>query len=239
MGNSYFRFRQFKIEQGDCAMKVCTDACILGAYAKHPDPHRILDIGTGTGLLALMLAQRYSKAEIEAIEIDPLAGLQAERNFRHSPWQNRLQINRSALQSFSPSEKYDMIISNPPFYHNHLKPEHPIKTGALHRDWLSFPELIAFVATHIEQFGSFWILLPPSEQVKFQQLAQSEGLFMDHILDIRHQSNSTVFRSIGRYSGWGKIVRSTSALVIRENEKLYSPRMRQLLEPFYLEYNFA
>lgn len=240
MGNSFFQFRQFKIEQGECEMKVCTDACILGAYAQHPAPARILDIGAGTGLLTLMLAQRYTQARIEAIEIDPRAGLQAERNFRDSPWTNRLQLYHSALQDFIPSEEYDMIISNPPFYQDHLKPDRPVRSGALHTDWLSLEELIWFISRHLSKSGTFWVLLPPSQQMELQQFAQAEGLLMDHRLDIRHESNSAVFRTIGGYSRSRRAMKTTQdELVIRENGGRYSSKMQQLLAPFYLEYNFV
>ncbi|MCR6638684.1 MAG: methyltransferase [Sporocytophaga sp.] len=118
MGNSYFRFKQFQVNQEKTGMKVCTDSCIFGAYIDPGGAQTILDIGSGTGLLSLMMAQK-TNAEINAVEIDDDASLQSEENFKNSKWSDRLYIFKSPIQEFSAAatKKYDLIISNPPFFH--------------------------------------------------------------------------------------------------------------------------
>lgn len=117
MPNTYFQFKQFRIDQDQTAMKVTTEACILGAWVDEQiPPQTVLDIGTGTGLLALMLAQKFPQAEIDAVEIDQGAFTQAHANFHSSPWPERLQVFHQRIQDFDPGKKYDLIISNPPFF---------------------------------------------------------------------------------------------------------------------------
>lgn len=119
--NSYFQFKQFRVEQGLTAMKITTDACILGARAEVENRQAILDVGAGTGLLSLMAAQR-STARIDAVELDDQAAIQARENFSASPWQNRLTLHHCPIQSFRPEKRYDCILSNPPFLRMPLKP---------------------------------------------------------------------------------------------------------------------
>lgn len=114
--NSFFRFKQFVVNQDKCAMKVCTDACVLGAWADVEGAEKILDIGTGTGLLALMVAQRNSNAEIDAVELDQDAFSQAIENVKTSSFSERIKVVNSSIQGFSPSYQYDFIVTNPPFF---------------------------------------------------------------------------------------------------------------------------
>ncbi|MFT5773225.1 MAG: tRNA1Val (adenine37-N6)-methyltransferase, partial [Algoriphagus sp.] len=121
MGNSWFQFQQFRINQDRCAMKISTDAVLLGALAEADEPKHILDIGTGTGVIALMLAQRFSEAKIVAVELDEQAAMQAGENFEHSRFSEQLSISHAAIQDFSVSNKFDLIVSNPPYFTAHLK----------------------------------------------------------------------------------------------------------------------
>src|SRR3954469_11797521 len=125
MANNYFSFKQFIIHQDKCAMKVCTDACLFGAYVADRfqitnSKFHVLDIGAGTGLLSLMLAQKNSTVQIDAVEIDKAASEQAKENFKHSLWRDRLHIHHQPIQEFG-MNTYNLIISNPPFYENDLK----------------------------------------------------------------------------------------------------------------------
>ncbi len=221
-------------------MKVCTDACVLGAYAMHPNPGNILDIGTGTGLLAMMLAQRYPKASIQALEIESQAGGQAKENFRNSPWAERLELIQMAVQNFCPIDDYDMIVCNPPFYRDHLRPMSPLRSGARHATWLSFSELTAFVGRHLRSTGRFWVLLPPSELLGVHALAQIEGLWVSHLLEVRNRAHTRIVRNICCYSRDDCTQPiPVDKLAIRDNLGRYSSGMTRLLKPFYLEYNFA
>ena len=240
MGNTYFQFRQFKIDQDRCEMKVCTDSCILGAYASHDQPQCILDIGSGSGLIALMLAQRYLNARIDAIEIDLSASSQADENFRASPWNDRLKLFHLSLQEFKPRLKYDMIVTNPPFYQDHLKSLNSTRSGAKHQDWMSFSDLISFVGNHLQPDGSLWILYPPAAKNELQGQARAGGLNLAQELQIRHSLNSDIFRYVSRYSLSPKSSPDPikDQIMIRSADNSYSVEMKRLLEPYYLEYNF-
>ena len=149
MPNQFFKFKQFTIDQDQCAMKVCTDSCLFGAWvAEYLEQEKnslktILDIGTGTGLLSLMLAQKTT-ANIDAVEIEEAASLQASNNFLASPWNNRLQVYHAPIQLFKPihPKSYVFIICNPPFYENNLKTDNQLKNLALHSEALSLANLI-------------------------------------------------------------------------------------------------
>src|SRR5690606_4673105 len=138
MPNTYFKFKQFIIHQGDCGMKVSTDEMVLGAMASHSKAGRILDIGTGTGLIALMLAQRFPTAAVEGIEIDKDAYLQASDNLALSPWKDRVSVVHQSFQEFAKVERkrFDLIVSNPPYFPAHLKSGDLKRNLALHNDAL-------------------------------------------------------------------------------------------------------
>ncbi|MEM8894752.1 MAG: methyltransferase [Bacteroidota bacterium] len=139
MPNTYFDFKQFRVDQGQSGMKVTTEGCILGAWARFNQPKRILDIGTGTGLLSLMLAQRYPTGIIDAVELDEKAAQQAKQNFRKSPWSSKLTAHHCCIKDFEAvnGRCYDLIICNPPFFKNDLKSTNSQKAKAIHNDNLS------------------------------------------------------------------------------------------------------
>ena len=126
MANDYFQFKQFTIRQEKCAMKVGTDGVLLGAWADVTQARRLLDIGTGTGLIAIMAAQRNPELIIDAIEIDPAAFEQARENANNTPWRERIHIFQGKVQTFAPAYKYDTIVCNPPFFINSTKNRHSI-----------------------------------------------------------------------------------------------------------------
>ena len=179
MANSYFRFKQFKVDQSDTAMKVCTEACVLGAVAEAPSPHRILDIGAGTGLLSLMLAQKYS-CPVDAVEIEEHAYRQATSNFGNSPWKERLTLFHSSIQEYmtTTSFLYDLIVCNPPFFTSHLTSENSAKNLALHNAALSQEALSQSIGGLLSQRGVCYLLLPPSESDNFDKVIVGKGLFL-------------------------------------------------------------
>ncbi|WAC40317.1 tRNA1(Val) (adenine(37)-N6)-methyltransferase [Pedobacter sp. SL55] len=127
-----FRFKQFEVDQSDCAMKINTDGVLLGAMVQHENAERILDVGTGTGVIALMLAQRFPKAQVHAVEIDEQASATASRNFENSVFSERLTNNNISIEQFNSPEKFDLIVTNPPFFVNDYKNAEPKKEIARH-----------------------------------------------------------------------------------------------------------
>ena len=215
-------------------MKVCTDACLFGALAPLENATRILDIGTGTGLLALMAAQR-SEAKIEAVEIDAAAAQQARQNAAESPWHHRILLTETALQNYRPQKPFDLIISNPPFFVASLKSEAENEQVAKHSALLSFAEIVAFAAANLTPGGQLCILLPAYEQQLFADAAAQANLFAAQQVLVRNQPQGRVIRAIVTYAfGSQKLV--TEELNIRAADGQYSDRFRELLKDFYLAF---
>jgi tRNA1Val (adenine37-N6)-methyltransferase len=197
MPNSWFRFKQFIIRQDRCAMKVCTDSCILGAWAvsRLKDTLKILDIGTGTGLLPLMLAQK-SNGTMDAIESDPEAAAQARENIAESPWRDQIRIIENDVRLFSFEDKYDFIISNPPFYESDLRSPVTKKNKAKHDESLTLDQLLTIISLNLHPGGSFSILLPFHRTEYFEKSAAERGFFLGEKLTIRQTPVHDPFRSI-------------------------------------------
>lgn len=155
-----FQFRQFFVEQSRCAMKVGTDGVLLGAWAKGGD--HILDIGTGTGVVALMMAQRYAGAIVDAIDVDQDAAYQATENVQHAPFSQRITVYRAALQNFRPARPYDSIVCNPPYFLDSLKAPDSSRSLARHAssDSMTFRDLFGFVKKHITAEGTLSVIVP-------------------------------------------------------------------------------
>ena len=217
-------------------MKVCTDACILGAYADPGTDGRLLDIGTGTGLLALMAAQRNPAARIDAVEIDEAAFLQAVENVNDSPFSDRVRVVHTRIQTFS-AERYDRIFCKPPFYTNHLRSPDPSVNRALHNDELPFQELIDSTLRLLKPTGQFWVLLPPFEMERLFAIARKAGLQPFRQLTIRHHNLKPVFRTITGFVPDGSPHLQTHELsIFKPDGKTYTESFRQLLQPFYLNF---
>lgn len=216
-------------------MKVCTDACIQGAYTPATaTTKRLLDIGTGTGLLSLMLAQRYSHLLIDAIEIEPIALEQAMQNVTNSPWAAAIQLHHADIRYFNPAHRYELIISNPPFYPAHLRSKNQRKNQAHHHDSLSFEALAAAVKHLLATEGVCSILLPPRQAQEFSQLAEKEGLYLQHELLMQESATHHPHRSIRFYSHRPVKNPSIDRLFIRDGDGNYSKQFRLLLQPYYL-----
>lgn len=214
-------------------MKVCTDACVLGAYAD-VDGQRILDIGTGTGLLALMVAQRNPMARIDAVEIDDAAFMQATENTADSPFAQRVHIIHNRIQNFYPAITYDRILTNPPFYTNHLRSSDAAINRALHTDELPFTELVATIERLLNPNGQWWVLLPRYETEKLSDLAESIGLYPGQQLRLRHHMHKPVFRVITGFSFRPVSVKETELAIYEPDGRTYTTEFRELLRDFYL-----
>lgn len=249
MANTYFQFKQFTIHQDHCAMKVTTDGCLFGAYAAHwslsnwvnkllkEDYLNILDIGSGTGLLSLMTAQTNSTAIIDAIEIDPNAAKQSKENFNASPWKNNLQVHQLSIQDFifSNIKKYDLIISNPPFYEQQLKGDNQLKNTAHHSEDLPLNELFVCVNKLINANGYFIVLLPFYRTNEAIKIAETNHLFLQQKVLVKQTPKHNYFRSILIFNGT-KIENIIEEIItIKDDKNQYTPRFQQLLEAYYLK----
>lgn len=234
MPKNSFTFKQFTVYQDQCGMKVCTDACIFGASIDTKNAQRILDIGTGTGVLSLMLAQR-TDAKIDAVEIDESAYQQAISNVEKSNFSQKISVFHQKIQDFEPSFRYDLIISNPPFYQKSLKSADAQTNKALHAVELSLEELVEAVIRLLNPNGQFIVLLPPFEIEKLIQFAQKKGLYLSKKIMIRHNASKPVFRVIATFSNTQIQDIEESTLVIHEEDmKNYSAEFRELLKDYYL-----
>lgn len=236
MPNSFFQFKQFRVEQDRCGMKVSSDACILGAYTSYPSPQNILDIGTGTGLLSLMLAQRYPTAQIDAVEIDPDAHEQSSINTRNSPWARNINIHFGPVQEFKPGKQYDLIICNPPFYpkQKYLQSKDPQRRMAFHQDTLSFPELAQTFRRFLSEQGVTSVLLPTPQAEEFLQIAKEVGLFCRKELLISEKPFLPPHRCIRFFGHSPAKELQQERLNIRSEDGAYSTAFIELLKDYYL-----
>lgn len=234
MPNDYFQFKNFIVWQNKTAMKVCTDSCILGSWVNAKTEKRILDIGTGTGLLALMLAQRYP-VPVDAVEINEAAAKQASENVRNSPWPDRITVFHDRIQAFQNTTpyQYDLIISNPPFYANHLTTRHVARNQAIHNRDLPLDALMQSTKKLLSKHGNFYVLLPEKEGRDFEKLAGQYQLFINEKLLIRDKQESNVLRVILKIQQM-KVELLEHSLCIKNPNGDYSHEFQRLLQPYYL-----
>ncbi len=235
MSNSYFQFKQFIINQEHCAMKVCTDACILGAWFpdKIPQNSTILDIGAGTGLLMMMLAQR-SQNEIHGIEIDGAAYQQLQENTSQNDWQQRLTVFQGDARTFQFPQKYDFIISNPPFFESDLLSANDREQIAKHSTFLTLEELIKVIDDNLQPHGSFGILLPYHRWEYFDQLANQYRFSLIERLVVKQSPRHAPFRAILQYTRSNADFATTHDLTIQQIDRVYTPEFVKLLKEYYL-----
>ena len=263
VSNSYFQFKKFRIEQGQTAMKVCTEACIFGACVdifkilEIENTIKILDIGAGTGILSLMLAQRITEkftestnnqTLIDAVELEEKAFLQAQENIKNSVFSDKIDVFNASIQDFAEifikenPKKYDLIVSNPPFFSNHLLSKTANKNLALHTNTLSFEDLAKSVSQLLHQNGTFEILLPAYEMSLFEQIAHKYNLQITKKLTIfnteKHKENNKIFRKICtlkfNVNVLDKNIILEGNLVIKSEENHYTDSFKGLLKEFYL-----
>jgi tRNA1Val (adenine37-N6)-methyltransferase len=212
---------------------VCTESCIFGASIPVEDAKHILDIGTGTGLLALQIAQR-SEATIEAIELDEASARDAQLNFQQSPWKNRLQLHVGDAKEFTSDKKFDLIISNPPFFIRQLKSTDARTNAALHGSELQPLDLCSIVNDLLSDEGRFFVLLPEQELLLVRQQLEALGWTNIYELNIYQESHKTIFRKIGGFSRNKKTSLHSKDLVIYKNGRTYTDDFISLLKEYYL-----
>ncbi len=239
MSNTYFQFKQFTIQQHRCAMKVCTDACLFAAWVsslikeKNIVANAILDIGAGTGLIALMLAQEIA-GKIDAIEIDKEAFEQCKENISESAFNAKINVYHSPIQQFnSPiSNGYDFIISNPPFFEQNLKSKDAARNKALHDDGLNLNELMIAINRLICLTGKFAILLPFFRLDKWEELCKVNGWHIQEKCQVKQTFKHPYFR-VMLLMGKQPTIQIKTEITIKEEDE-YSNEFQKLLRPYYL-----
>jgi tRNA1Val (adenine37-N6)-methyltransferase len=235
MDKNIFRFKQFEVDQAGCAMRINTDGVLLAALTESNQPQTILDIGTGTGVIALMLAQRFPNAAVEAVEIDEQASITARKNFQSAVFKERLNVVHTAIEHYETELKFDLIVSNPPFFVNDLKNTVERKGIARHTDELFFETLIAKVAALLTETGSFWFILPVKQAELLVEKASAFNLYENHSISLHSDAQKPAFRKL---VGLGSSISSpaTEHFYIYESEKVYTTAYKNCLKDFFLEY---
>jgi tRNA1Val (adenine37-N6)-methyltransferase len=240
MPNQYFQFRQFIIQQDKCAMKVTTDACLFGAWSaeqmqttnlKKALP-QVLDIGTGTGLLSLMVAQK-NNCLIDAIEIERAAARQAVQNINASQWMKKIFVHHSDALLFDYKKQYDVIISNPPFYENELRSGNDKKNKAHHDGGLKLAELTSLIKKQLSPEGNFYLLLPYKRKTEIENLLKDEKLFVHRkctvFPSVLHNASRCMVRGANFF-----VENKEEEIFVQNKNKQYTPQFISLLQDYYL-----
>ena len=232
-----FTFKQFQVNQDRCAMKIGTDGVLLGAWTPLiNNPYNVLDIGAGTGILSLMLAQRSNAEQIDAIEIDEDAYEQCVENFEASPWGDKLFCFHAGLDEFvdEPEDEYDLIISNPPFYTDDYKTDNTSRDLARFEDALPFEELIEAAALLLSDNGIFSVIIPYKEEERFVSMCKELDLFPLKITRVKGTPTSETKRSLLAFC---RIEQTPliDELIIEISRHNYTPEYIELTKEFYLK----
>ena len=238
MSSSTFRFKQFEIEQDQCGMKIGTDGVLLGAWAPHKeDAKRILDIGTGTGVIAIMQAQRCPNAIVVGVEIDEKSAQQASENMSASPYQDRLSVHLGSIQDFSQDAdvKYDLIISNPPFFSGGTFSKDQARNDVRHTVKLPNGDLLRCAHHLLSQDGIFSVILPYIEGLRFKEMADQYGFHLSHMTEVKPKADKSVERLLMAFMRHpvDEVVKD-SLVIQHEKRNDYTDAYIELTKAFYL-----
>ncbi|MDD2985402.1 methyltransferase [Flavobacterium sp.] len=233
-----FSFKKFSVKQDKCAMKVGTDSVMLGAWCPiENNPKSILDIGAGTGILALMLAQRTQAQQIDAVEIDEDAYEQCVENFENSPWSDRLFCYHAGLDELvqDPEDEYDIIISNPPFYSEDFKTDNPQRDLARFQDALPFEDLVEAAALLLSENGLFAVVIPYKEEERLIDLCAEFELYPVKVTRVKGSHTTPIVRSLLAFKRYELSVLTADELVVEINRHEYTDDYINLTKDFYLK----
>ncbi len=233
-----FNFKQFSVQQDKCAMKIGTDGVLLGAWCPiDNNPFSVLDIGAGTGILSLMLAQRSNAEQIDSLEIDEDAYEQCVENFENSPWSDRLFCFHAGLDEFvdDPEDEYDIIISNPPFYSEDYKTDNSQRDLARFQDALPFKDLIEAADLLLSENGIFAVIIPYKEEAKFIDLCIEIELYPVKVTRVKGSHTTPIVRSLLAFKRYELSVLTADELVIEINRHEYTDDYINLTKDFYLK----
>jgi tRNA1Val (adenine37-N6)-methyltransferase len=235
-----FKFKEFTVQQDRAAMKIGTDAVLLGAWCSLDNyPDSILDIGSGTGVISLMLAQRCDAMTIDAVELDENAYEQSVSNFEDSDWGDRLYCYNASFQEFSDEisdeeETYDLIVSNPPFYTDDFKTQDASRNKARFTSSLSFEALIIGVSRILSEKGVFSVVIPFKEETNFIALAKENNLFLNRLCRVKGHETSEIKRTLMEFY-FNEIELKQESLVIETARHNYTEAYIELTKDFYLK----
>lgn len=233
-----FSFKQFTVQQDKCAMKIGTDGVLLGAWCPiNNNPFSVLDIGAGTGILSLMLAQRSNAEQIDSLEIDEEAYEQCVENFENSPWSDRLFCFHAGLDEFveEPEDEYDIIISNPPFYFENYKTNDSQRDLARFQDALPFEDLIEAADLLLSENGIFAVIIPYKEEERFIDLCAEVELFPVKVTRVKGSHTTPIVRSLLAFKRYELSVLTADELVIEISRHEYTDDYINLTKDFYLK----
>jgi len=216
-------------------MRINTDGVLIAAMVNHEKPKNILDIGTGTGVIALMLAQRFPEANIHAVEIDEQAAQTAGKNFQLSVFSERLTINHTSIEQYHHAQQFDLIVSNPPFFVNDLKSKQENKSIARHTSEQFFHDLIKKVNELLSATGTFWFVLPVKQAKQLINSGTQFGLYLNKQISLHSDKTKPEFRMIVCLSR-SKVDLLTTQFYIYQTEKVYTEAYQNLLKPYFLGY---
>ncbi|MDR1723622.1 MAG: methyltransferase [Tannerella sp.] len=234
MSNDYFQFKKFTIRQDRCAMKAGTDGVLLGAWASAPGDCRILDVGAGTGLVALMLAQRFEQAVIDAIEIDEDAYYQSIDNIAQSPFKNNINVVKGDFLKYFTATKYDLIVSNPPYFDRALKSPDKKRTAARHNDLLPLKSLIEQTMLMLTEEGRIALILPTQLSDNMDFIIASHGLFVTRYTKVIPVEGARPKRFLIEISTKSMPLRQTELTLMTKDRRM-TPQYAELTGDFYLD----
>lgn len=236
MPKAYFRFKQFRVFHDRCAMKVGTDGVVLGAWVNLDKVQRILDIGCGSGLIALMLAQRC-QTHIDAVEIDPDACQQARDNVQQSPWPQHIRVFHQSVQEYSlqTETQYDLLVSNPPFFVDALKTPTTQRNLARHHDSLNQDDLLTSTRRLLHPQGRLALIYPPQQAQDFEQKATEQGWFCQRKCYLQALADKPVKRILLEFARTPSYCEENT-LVLESARHTYTDQFIALIKDFYLKY---
>ena len=234
MSNNYFKFKQFTIEQENCAMKVGTDGCLLGGWFSCTGSKRILDIGCGTGLVSIMAAQR-SEAQVTGVEIDSTAALQARKNADSSPWGERIEIVNSDFLEYETDGRFDVIVSNPPYFVNSMKCDSETRTLARHSDTLDSRMFFKKSIKLLADGGCISIVIPCDIMEEWNTAAMEQGLYPTRTTFIKTTPKKAPKRVLVEFRAGSNTATTENTLILETSPGEYSDDAKRILGDFYLK----
>jgi len=233
-----FHFKKFSIDDSKAAMKIGTDAVLLGAWVPCSSETRILDIGTGSGILALMMAQRNTNSLIDAVEIDSEASIQAELNVHLSPWPGQVHIFNTTIQDFSFANKYNysLIICNPPFFTDSLKAPDKARNTARHNDTLPVNDLLQCTSNLLTENGKAAFIIPADAYENWKFEAAKQNLYPTHTTWVKSSESHAPHRVMLAFSRSKAVEIIDNEISIYSSKNIYSPEYMELTRDFYLKF---